>query len=356
MIARSLPPRGAWDGCCHEARSHLRMVGAARRNVAPRPLPPARPGAGRIRRGTDRTAHPRAPGRGAPLSDGAPGAGDGSDEPAGPGLRLSDGAGQQAGLRRGPVRHGRPGGAGRGAGAPAGTARPAGLAVRPGRRPPFLIGHAAAVAAPARPAGGPAGNALARRRAGGGRTPRSRRRRRPAVAGGAQRPGHPAHPVPPHRRHAPAAARLGAAGQVRRAGEAAAEPRGGRSRAGAPSPGNAIAFASVPASHRRGGAAGLLGGDGGAPGRLRARPPGPGPRPARGPEPRLDGRPQADRRAPRLPPPGGPHPAQVHLETAAPAPAYAAVTDQPATFFVVLLVVVNLTVWCVYAVEMLRAR
>ena len=36
--------------------------------------------------------------------------------------------------------------------------------------------------------------------------------------------------------------------------------------------------------------------------------------------------------------------------------AYAAVTDQPATFFVVLLVVVNLTVWCVYAVEMLRAR
>ena len=118
------------------------------------------------------------------ITDGAPGAGDGSDEPAGPGLCLSDGAGQQAGLRRGPVRHGRPGGAGRGAAGPAGTARPAGLAVRPGRLPPFLIGHAAAVAAPARPAGGPAGNALARRFAGGGRTPRSCRRRRPAVAGG----------------------------------------------------------------------------------------------------------------------------------------------------------------------------
>ncbi len=36
--------------------------------------------------------------------------------------------------------------------------------------------------------------------------------------------------------------------------------------------------------------------------------------------------------------------------------AWAAVTDQPATFFVVLLLVLNVTVWCLYAVEKLRGR
>ena len=36
--------------------------------------------------------------------------------------------------------------------------------------------------------------------------------------------------------------------------------------------------------------------------------------------------------------------------------AYAAVTDQPAAFFVALLLVLNVTVWCVYVVEMLRSR
>ena len=36
--------------------------------------------------------------------------------------------------------------------------------------------------------------------------------------------------------------------------------------------------------------------------------------------------------------------------------AYAVVTDQPATFFVVLLLVLNVTLWCLYAVERLRGK
>ncbi len=224
---------------------------------------------------------------------------------------------QQAGLRRGPAGHGRPGGRGRGAGRQSGAARPAGVAVRPGRRPALVVGHAAAVAASAPPAARPTRAASVGRDGGSGRAGRCRRRRRPAVAEGAPRPGHQAGLVSPRRRHAQTAARLGAAGQVRRTGEAAAEPHGGRPRAGAAFPGNAIAFAYVPASPWRGGAARLPGGHGGAPGRFRAQLPGAGPWPARGPEPRLGGRPKADRRAPRLPPSGGPRHAPAHLDTAA---------------------------------------
>src|SRR6516165_2651237 len=83
----------------HEPRPDLYLVRPAAGRVAARPLPAIGPGARRGRRAADRAARPPAPGRGAPLPDDAPRAGDRGDEPAGAGVRLPDGAGVQARLR-----------------------------------------------------------------------------------------------------------------------------------------------------------------------------------------------------------------------------------------------------------------